>query len=171
MVKRSPIVRASLANAGHRDELAAGDGSRGGNGLKRFPVVVDEPDAARNDFGLVVLALFDLRADLPLVIRAEQPALVVTERRLGGRPNERQAADLWRIAARDARHAVHPIRCRGIAATRVVVPQIHEASDSYIPDRVGRQRMCQMAEGHGRHGCALARGRGEWRHHCRRSEG
>jgi hypothetical protein len=32
-----------------------------------LPVVVDESDAARNDGGLVVFAIFDLRADFPLV--------------------------------------------------------------------------------------------------------
>ena len=72
IVSRSPTVTASLANARGRDELAAGDGRIAGDGLKRLPVVVDEPHTGRNDAGPVVLALFDLRADLPLVIGAEQ---------------------------------------------------------------------------------------------------
>ena len=53
-----------------RDEKAARQGGIARDGLKRPSVVVDEPYTGRNDAGPVALALFDLRADFPLVIGA-----------------------------------------------------------------------------------------------------
>ena len=38
---------------------------------------------------------------------------------------------------------------------------VDEPSDAHIPQRIGRQRVRQMAEGHGRHRCVRAQGRFE----------
>ena len=121
----------------HRDELAAAIGGRAGNRLERSAVVVDESDAAWNDDRLVVFPSFDLRADLPLVIRGKPRRAVVGERRFHRRADQRQRTDLWRTSARDIRHAIEPIRRRRIACTRVVLARKDEASGSHIPERVG----------------------------------
>ena len=86
---------------GSRDELTAAGRRIAGDGLKRLPVVIDEPDTGRNDLGLNVLTLFDLRADLPLVIGGKEPSLVAAQCGLGGRANERQPTDQLRSAAVD----------------------------------------------------------------------
>ena len=76
------------------------------NRLEWLPVVVDVPDTARNDLRLVVLALLERRADLPFVIGDEQSALIVAERRLRRRADERQRAEFaarcrWRRPSPD----------------------------------------------------------------------
>ena len=133
------------------DERTAGHGGIARDGLKRPSVVVDEPHTGRNDAGPVALAPFDLPADLPLVIGAEQRWTVVAEGRLGGRANQRQPAERLRSAAEDTRRAVEPARRRPIAGARVVLSGVDEPSDAHVPHGLGRQRVRQMAEGDGRH--------------------
>ena len=73
-VDRQPVSdRDGVARErGGRDEQAAGGGRIAGDGLRRLPVAVDVPHAGRNDVGPVVLAAFELAADLPLVIGARE---------------------------------------------------------------------------------------------------
>ena len=73
IVSRSPMVMASLTNA-----AAVTNSRRWCDGslemrLKRLSVVVDEPRAGGNDVRRVVLAAFDLGADLPLMVGASSP--------------------------------------------------------------------------------------------------
>src|SRR5262249_5669641 len=103
-----------------RNELPAVDPGTAGDRLKGLAVVVDEPRAGRNDLGLAMLTLFDLCADLPLVIGPKQPALVVAERRLRCRANQCQRADLLRSPAVDTGYLVSPIRYRDVTGTRIV---------------------------------------------------
>ena len=55
---------------GSGDEQAAGVGRIAGDGLERRTVAVDVSDTGRDDRRTVVLAPFELSADLPLVIGA-----------------------------------------------------------------------------------------------------
>ena len=167
-VSRSPIVRASLANAAAVTNTAAVVGRRGGDRLKRLPVVIDESDTARNDSRAVVLASFDLRADLPLVIGAKESRPIVAERRLDRRADERQrrrtvsGAPLVTPVTRSNR-----LRHRRIAVTRVVQSRVDEPSDAHIPQGVRRQGMRQIAEGHCGNRGVQAQGRLERRHERR----
>ena len=116
-----------------------------------------------------MLAPFELPAHLPLVIGAQQPRPVVADGRLGGRANRCVTApNLLRSAARDARHAVDPARRRPIACARRVLLRVDEPSDPHIPHRIGRRRVRQMAEGHGRHRGVLTLRRFERLHRRRR---
>src|SRR5262245_4744079 len=138
-----------------------------GDALKGLPVVVDVPDARRNDYRLSVLPLFEFRAHFPRVTGSKEFALVVGERRLSCRTNERQPTDLWWSAAGDAGSTVKPAGRRETTGTWIVIAVILEASDPDIPQRVGGQRVRQMAEGHGRHVSVHALSCGERRHECR----
>jgi hypothetical protein len=142
---------------GGGDEHAAGVRRRARYGLKRPGTVVDEPDAGRNDIGGVVLAPFDLAADLPLVIGTKEPWPIVVEGRLGRCANKIQRAERLRSAAQDT-GPIGLARCRPIAAARVVLPGVDEPSDADIPQRIGGQRMRQVAEGHRRHRCVPTQG-------------
>src|SRR5262245_31816855 len=108
-----------------------------------------------------MLAFLQLRADLQLVNATPQVRLISSQSGLGGRANERQAAEEWGVAAGNPRNAIRAIGSSPIAALRVVASQIDEAADAHIPNRVCRQSVRQMSKRH--------RGnRGVWT--CRRDE-
>lgn len=168
-INRQPVPhRDGVAReSGGCDEQTALVGGSARDGLKRLSAAVDEPHTRRNDRGRVVLAPFDLSAHLPLVIGTQQPRPVVADRRLGGCAHDRQRAELWRSAAGDTRLAVEPARRRPIAGARRALLGVDEPSDAHIPQGVGRQRVRQVAEGHGRHRRARARDRFKRRHERR----
>ncbi len=120
---------------GRGDEHAAGDGGIARDGLKRPAAVVDEPDTGRNDRGQVMLALFELPADPPLVIGAQEPRPVVIDGPLGGRANERESAERLRRAAEDAGRAVEPAWRRHAACARVVFAIEYKPADDAHPRR------------------------------------
>src|SRR5688572_7807895 len=62
-----------------REEPAANRRRIARDGLKRFAVVVDKSDAARNRRERVVLAFLCLSAKLPLVVRAEERRAIVRQ--------------------------------------------------------------------------------------------
>src|SRR5262249_34690723 len=105
---------------GRGNELAAIVRWITGDALKGLPVVVDVPDARRNAYRLTVLAFFDFCAHFPRVTGAKEFALIVGERRLSCRTNERQPADLCWSAAADVGSTVNPTCRREITGTWIV---------------------------------------------------
>src|SRR5215475_13265239 len=86
-IHRQPLAeRHSIGSEqGTGVEFASVDGRIGGDGLKGVAVVVHVPDTGRNDDCRAMVALFDLRAYLPLVIGSKKTALVVAQCRLDRR--------------------------------------------------------------------------------------
>src|SRR6478672_3593098 len=94
-----------------------------------------------------MFAALHLSADLPLVIGAQQPRVVVADGHLGGRANERQGPERLRRHGGEAGEIVDVAWRREIAGARVVVPRVDEAADAHIPQCVGGRGMRQVAEG------------------------
>ena len=138
IVIAGPIVTVSLANpAAVTNRPPALNGSRGDR-LKRLPVVVEIPDATRNDGRPVVLSPLDLRADLPLVIGAEECGLEMAERRLECRTDERQPAVLGRRIAGDVRYPVEMAGRGPVAGAGRVESVVDEAAGTRSPHRIRR---------------------------------
>src|SRR5262245_2029310 len=77
------------------------------------------------------------------------------------------SANLWRSIAGDPGNTVESTRRRETTGAWVVFPLINEPSDSYVPNRIGGQRVRQMAKGHGRHMRMQTLSCGERRHQRR----
>jgi len=91
----------------------------------------------------------------------------VTQRGLCGRPHDREKGQLCWSPACDSRRAVEAAGYRRVARARFLVAGIDEASHAHIPQRVGRHRVRQVAEGDGRHRSGRPRDCVERRHERR----
>ena len=113
--------------------------------LKRLAAAIDEPGASRNDRGLVVLPLFDLRAKAELVIGAQQRRPEMIDGALAGRSDQRQSAERLRRASGNSTDSIEPARYGHVSRARTIFLVPHEAP-TRNPYGVARQRMVTLTE-------------------------
>lgn len=98
------------------------------------------------------------------MICAPQSRPVVADGRLCRGAQNRHGSNTWGSAARHSRGAVEPARDRQIARAWRLFLRMDEFSDAHIPQRIGRGRVREIPEGHGRDGAVRTRGRFERGH-------
>src|SRR4029078_9547651 len=118
-------------------------------------------DAALEGRPSGILTLFDLGADLHLVIGSEERP-VLAEARRDRRPFQLAATESLRPTALNSGCHVHMIGSRAVSRGRLVGAGRSKARDAHIQKRVVRERVGQLAERTGGARSTLDDSRGKW---------